>query len=686
MTPISDQTPEQTGRELEQRLDRFKSAWESDSPPDVRSYLSGPETIAPWYLEDLVRTDLENRWKRFRESDATNAVDSHGFPLFPKLEDYAAIESISREDIFTPRLIAGEYRARTRWGDRPERDTFLARFPDNPEELEAALSLVDFELKIDPSGVDLDRTRSTVNYSDADSGTDDLPADEAKVPQQLGRYQLRELLGRGGFAEVWKAYDPQLDRLVAIKFPRPDKQFPMKVIDSFLREGQKLAKLGAIPGIVTVYDAGTCAGRTYIVSELIEGGSLANLLARGPLPHEKSAEIVATVAEALHRAHLRDMVHRDIKPGNILLRPDGSPVVADFGLAVSEAEQLTETPGVLGTLPYMSPEQVTGNSHLANAQADIYSLGVVLYRLLTGRLPFVGNTHAEWREQITSRPPRPLRTIDEKIPPELERICLSCLEKRPEDRYPNARDLASDLRKAVRPRRAWTGVAASAVAIAATAAIGLLIHVNWTGPPPPPELQIASENLLDRPPIPLVWRAAFPGDLHARDQANRLVVHTGGDAVFLLGRTTSNHFTFRARYRLKGGWRQIGLVWGHGWKQQVGAPSEEKADLVLVTNKEGPLKVELFELTFADVPRKRICMRTFLTKIEPPPPPAEFFDMEIEVREGAGLNLTIQGHKIQGIKPRTKLFQQGGMGLLLSGGDFTITEAWYQNKENRNGG
>jgi hypothetical protein len=162
------------------------------------------------------------------------------------------------------------------------------------------------------------------------------------------------------------------------------------------------------------------------------------------------------------------------------------------------------------------------------------------------------------------------------------------------------------------------------------------------------------------------------------------MVDTGGDAVFLLGRTTSNHFTYRARIRLKKEWRHFGLVWGHGKKQRAHGPAEEKANLVLVTNNEGQLRVKLVELRFADIPRKRISGNAFPINIEHDVSPTELFDLEIELRDGVEPNLTIQGQEIQGIKTPNKLFQEGGLGLFFCGGDFTVTEAWYQNKENGN--
>lgn len=265
-------------------------------------------------------------------------------------------------------------------------------------------------------------------------------------PATLGRYRLETLLGEGGFGQVWRAHDPELQRPVAIKVPRPDRVGSQLQIDKFLLEARKAARLRH-PAILPVYDVGREGDWCFIVCELIDGGDLARRIGDNRSNLVEAARVVAAVADALHFAHLSGLVHRDVKPANILLDQNGNPFLTDFGLATTEEEQRAEGGGILGTFPYMSPEQIRGDSDQVDGRTDIYSLGIVLYELLTGRRPFQGASWADWEEQILHREPRPPRSIVDTIPKELERICLQCLAKPVSQRYTTASDVAADLRQ-----------------------------------------------------------------------------------------------------------------------------------------------------------------------------------------------------------------------------------------------
>lgn len=263
--------------------------------------------------------------------------------------------------------------------------------------------------------------------------------------ERIGRYRIERALGRGGFGIVYLAFDEQLNRRVAIKVPHANLISRRVNVDFYLSEARTVANLDH-PGIVPVHDVGgTSDFPCYIVSKYIDGGDLAATLKERRPTYDEAARLVSAVADALHYAHKQGFVHRDIKPGNILIDSHNVPYVVDFGLALSE-ENIGEGPKYAGTPAYMSPEQARGEGHRVDGRSDIFSLGVVLYELLSGRHPFCGDTKEEVLEQVTSFEPRPLRQHDDNIPKELERICQKAMSKRASERYSTARDFADDLK------------------------------------------------------------------------------------------------------------------------------------------------------------------------------------------------------------------------------------------------
>ena len=276
-----------------------------------------------------------------------------------------------------------------------------------------------------------------------------LAGDETHIFQpstskMVGHFRLLEVVGQGSFGTVWRAQDTELDRIVAVKTPKRSA-IGVDETNQFIREAQAAAQLKHA-NIVTVHEVGRIDEFLYIVSDFVDGMTLSEWLKKNRPTSRKSAEMCVKIADALEHAHQAGVIHRDIKPGNILLDSSGTPNIADFGLAKRQVGDMTMTfdGRVVGTPAYMSPEQAMGDP--VDRRSDIYSTGVILFYLLTGEKPFRGNHRMIQNQVINDEPPNP-RRLNSSIPRDLETICLKCMEKSPARRYPTSGELADDLRR-----------------------------------------------------------------------------------------------------------------------------------------------------------------------------------------------------------------------------------------------
>jgi serine/threonine protein kinase len=270
------------------------------------------------------------------------------------------------------------------------------------------------------------------------------PSRTAVIQRDLGDYELLEEVARGGMGVVYKARQKSLNRVVALKRILEGQLASDLSVQRFQREARAAAALDH-PHIVPIFEIGQHDGHHFFTMAYIEGTSLKGMVQKQRPSPERAVEIVQRVADAVEFAHRHGIIHRDLKPDNVLLDSDGRPRVTDFGLAKHHDGEagLTASGDLLGTPAYMAPEQGTGGT--VGPAADVYALGGILYFLLTGRAPFVGASVHEVLHHVFTRPPTPPRNLDESIPEDLEKICLKCLEKEPEKRYPSAGAFAAAL-------------------------------------------------------------------------------------------------------------------------------------------------------------------------------------------------------------------------------------------------
>jgi outer membrane protein assembly factor BamB len=341
-------------------------------------------------------------------------------------------------------------------GRLPQRAEFLAQHADVARELEAFFADRDrFRQAARPLGADA----STVAPGEP-SGVSRRVTAAAATVRYFGDYELLEEIARGGMGIVYKARQVSLDRLVALKMILAGQLASASEVERFRTEAEAAANLDH-PNIVPIFEVGEHEGQHYFSMKLLDGGSLADHLDRFRNDPRAAAQLVATVARAVHHAHQRGILHRDLKPANVLLQGSAIAMVTDFGLAkrVDSDRGITQSGAIVGTPGYMPPEQAAGKKKGISTASDVYSLGAILYALLAGRPPFQAETPFSTVMQVLQEDPQPPRRFNPRLHPDLEAICLKCLAKDPAQRYGSAEALAEDLErwlsdKPVRARRA----------------------------------------------------------------------------------------------------------------------------------------------------------------------------------------------------------------------------------------
>ena len=459
MTKSDHQTDTMASQQslLSKAIRQFKESWTHSDPPQIDTYLATVTSSLPLskdtsrrLLIELIQVDIHLRWQStirsdssstaitlVSESQSTIAAEKLGPADHWLLEQYVEIlPQLGDLKDLPLELIVAEYQARRRWGDHPQLEQYVERFHRTPDELDRILSQVEQDLESEGITLGPQTNRTTSVITPLDLGGD------------FGGYELLEEVARGGMGVIFRARQKGLNRIVAIKMILSGQLATAHDIERFHTEAAAAAHLQH-PNIVSIHEVGSHDGQYFFSMDYVQGASLDALITSEPPTVAQAAKWTKILAEAVHYAHQQGILHRDLKPSNIMIDEQGNPLITDFGLAkrIQSDEKLTSTGQIMGTPSYMSPEQADPTQHTISTASDIYSLGSILYELLTGKPPFEATSPLRTINLMLETDPVSPRVLNPQVNRNLETICLKCLEKEPARRYRSALVLAEEIER-----------------------------------------------------------------------------------------------------------------------------------------------------------------------------------------------------------------------------------------------